>query len=242
MITSHPLRHLKVSGGDLPEILEWVGDVCRGDGGAYCVPLNLSKYVKAKSDPKLREAILGADLVIADGVPITWLARRLGYSDVARVTGIGLAEAVLGASRERGWKVFLFGASSQYLEGALANIETKFSHPLIAGWRDGYFSEADVPGIVGQINVSGADILLLALGMPQKEYFIADHRHELRTKFCLPVGGAVDIWAGSKTRTPPFIQSVGLEWLYRSWYDRSRAQLILKHGLAFLRDLLRPRA
>jgi exopolysaccharide biosynthesis WecB/TagA/CpsF family protein len=76
------------------------------------------------------------------------------------------------------------------------------------------------------------------MGMPQKEYFIQDHFLEINSSFWLPVGGAFDIWAQTKRRADPLIQKLGLEWLQRSLYDRSKAINIMKYGFEFLKDFL----
>ncbi len=243
MVQEVPLGHVKVSTGGLDalvsQVVEWIA--AGGTARRACIPLNLSKYVMSKDDSKLRSAIGEADLVIADGVPIVWLARRLGHRRVHRITGIAFAEALLTRARAEGWRIFLLGARRQNLERAVVRIAERFDNPPIAGTRDGYFVEQEVPGIIAEINALRPDILLLGLGLPQKEYFVADHLAALDVRFTLAVGGAFDIWAGAKKRAPALVTRMGLEWAWRSLYDTSRAGLIARHGLRFLHDLALPR-
>ncbi|MBI5848241.1 MAG: WecB/TagA/CpsF family glycosyltransferase [Nitrospirae bacterium] len=203
-----------------------------------CIPLNLTKYVFAKKDPQLRDAVNSSDLIIADGVPIVWLSRRLGYDSVQRVTGIDLAEALMTRSKAEGWRLFVFGASPMNLKKAVDNFQMRFAGLQIVGTRHGYFKAEETPQIVKQINQARPDILFLGLGMPQKEYFIHRYQKDLNVGFCLTIGGAIDVWAGVKQRTPKAIQKVGLEWLYRSIYDKSKALNILKYGFIFLKDMV----
>ena len=109
-------------------------------------------------------------------------------------------------------------------------INCRKQHPKIkiAGSRDGYFKKDEEDSIVREIASASPDILLVALGLPQKEYFIDDHGSSLNSSVILPVGGAFDIYAGVKKRAPFWVQKLGIEWLWRSIYDRSRAGLIFK--------------
>lgn len=238
MTANLSLGHLKITPGGLPDFVSFVDEAIRKQRKEYSIPLNLTKYVVSKTDGKLRKAINSAGLVIADGVPIRWLSRRLGYDGVRRVSGIELAEALLKQSRSRGWRFFLLGATPANLERAIIYMGEEFDEPLIVGSHHGYFKPREVDRLLDTINAVAPDILLLGLGMPQKEYFIDDHLHRMNAHFCLPVGGAFDIWAQTKKRSHAMIQNLGLEWLQRSIYNRAKARNIIKHGLVFFKDYL----
>jgi len=241
MITNFPLGHLKISQGDLKSCVSRVESAVRNHQKTYCLPLNLTKYVVSKDDLKLRKVINSADIVIADGAPIYWFGRRLGYRGVRRISGIEMAEAILAGSKSHDWRVFLLGARPENLERAVGYARTAFSDPIIAGFHHGYFHPDEVDRIIDSINASRADILFLAMGMPQKEYFIADYYDRIDAVFWLPVGGAIDIWSQAKKRSNPLLTRLGLEWLQRSLYDRKKAKAVLKYGIDFAIDFLIPR-
>jgi len=238
MITNLPLGHLKISLENRQNFLAFVENCINEKRKSYCIPLNLTKYVMSKNDYKLRRVINSADLIISDGISMLWLSRRLGYRGIVRVPGIELAESIISLSREKNWKIYFFGATFENLALALEKIRRKFNEPIIVGSRHGYFKKKDINYIISSINKTNADILILGLGLPQKEYFIHDYYQEIKVRFCLPVGGAFDIWAEKKTRSPSLLQHAGLEWTYRSFFDGSRAYLVAKYGLRFLKDLL----
>lgn len=238
MIPGRRLLHVKVSSGGEDDFVAGIASCIAEKKKGYAIPLNLTKYVVSKRDDKLRETILAADVVNADGVSIVWLARRLGLRDVERSTGVELAERLVRESSASSWNVYVLGAAPEIVSRAVANLRDKYPGAGIVGFRDGYFKSEGLPGLLAEINRLKPDILLLGLGMPQKEYFIHDHMKQLDVRFCLPVGGAIDIWAGVKKRTPSWLQKIGLEWLYRSVYDMSRAGNIIRYGAIFLKDLL----
>lgn len=235
---NHGLGHLQITSGCQQELLDDIGQGIATRKKRYCMPLNLTKYVMSQSDMKLCEAICNADYVIADGVPIVWLSRRAQVKNVSRITGVDLAESLIQQAAMQGWKLFFLGASPQNLKAAIDRLTKRFGELQIVGQKDGYFEADEVAGIVDQISDCRPDILLLGLGLPQKEYFLHDHLSKLDVGLCLPVGGAFDIWAGAKKRTPKLLQKMGCEWLYRSFYDVSRARLILQNGLRFAKDFV----
>ena len=235
---SFPLFHLKITPGCLDDFLNYVQHCLEMDIKSYCIPLNLTKYEVSKIDPKLREVIHSADMVIADGIPISWLSHRLGHKEVFRVTGIELAESILLNSNKKNWKIFLLGSNEENLNAALFNLNKDFNNPRIVGTHNGYFGKSVLNDVLENICSLNPDILLLGMGMPQKEYFIHDYFQEVDATFWLPVGGAFDIWAHNKKRSPSVIQKIGFKWLHRSFYNKDKAINILKNGFSFAKDFL----
>jgi len=202
------------------------------------VPLNLTKYELSKRDEKLKRVIKSANIVVADGISLNWFSRRLGYKGVYHVTGIEFAEAILAQSTNHNWKIYLFGAHADKIEKALDYINKNFSGSNIVGAHDGYFNPSDLDKIIDNINSLEPDILFLGLGMPQKEYFIYDNFNRIEATFWLPVGGAFDIWAQVKKRSPAILQKIGLEWMQRSFYNKNKAKNVFNYGFSFLKDFL----
>jgi N-acetylglucosaminyldiphosphoundecaprenol N-acetyl-beta-D-mannosaminyltransferase len=84
-----------------------------------------------------------------------------------------------------------------------------------AGTHHGYFSVEETGAVVERINASGADILLVALGAPRQERFIADHRAALTPSVAMGVGGLFDFYSGRIPRAPLLLRRVRLEWTWR---------------------------
>jgi N-acetylglucosaminyldiphosphoundecaprenol N-acetyl-beta-D-mannosaminyltransferase len=68
--------------------------------------------------------------------------------------------------------------------------------------------------LVEQINRSGIRILFVGLGCPKQEIWMARHRGKVNAVM-LGVGAAFDFHAGVKPQAPPWMQGIGLEWLFR---------------------------
>jgi N-acetylglucosaminyldiphosphoundecaprenol N-acetyl-beta-D-mannosaminyltransferase len=58
-------------------------------------------------------------------------------------------------------------------------------------------------------------ILLVCMGMPRQEYWIQDNWERIHANAVLPMGAALDYWAGVIPTPPRWMGRMGLEWLCR---------------------------
>lgn len=184
------------------------------------VTLNPEIIVQAEASPPLREALQHADLSVADGVGITWAARRCGVTLPGRVPGVDLMLRLL----ERGGpelRVYFLGAKPGVAERAAKTAQARFG-TLIAGVQHGYFRRpGEVESVTQAVRESCAQLLLAGLGEGQ-ELFLHVHRHALGAPLMMGVGGALDVLAGEAKRTPAWTQQAGLEWAWRISADPKR--------------------
>lgn len=185
--------------------------------------------MNASKDEALADLIREADLVIPDGIGLVYASKFLGKPLNERVTGIDFADAALKKLSEQGKSAYFLGSKPDGGNGisvARMAAEKKMAeYPglVVSGARDGYFKEDEEEAIVEDINASGAELLLVALGSPKQEKFIYKHQHRLvNVKAAIGVGGSLDVWAGTLKRAPEFYQKHGLEWLYRLIQEPSR--------------------
>jgi len=192
--------------------------------------------VLASRDGRYRDAVNGADLVVPDTIGIVWASRVIGRPLPERVAGIDLVERVLAANEARGVRVFVLGATAGVAESAAQTLATRYRGVVIAGMHHGYF-DADHGDDVARLVLSArADLLLVALGFPNQEYWIREHLKFIGGAVCVGVGGALDVWAGRVARAPAAWRTLGLEWLYRLVRepDRFRRQLALPQFVALV--------
>ncbi len=195
-------------------------------GGHYVVTPNPEIVWLARTMPELRGALNGADLVIPDGIGVIYAAKILGTPLVERVPGIELTEHLLAVCAEKGLPVYLLGAKPGVAERAGEKLQEKYPGLRIAGCGDGYFRE-DAPVLV-RLRDSGARIILVCLGFPRQELWMADHRNEVGQALMLGVGGSMDVFAGDVKRAPEAWCKAGLEWLYRLLSQPSRIKRMIK--------------
>lgn len=175
--------------------------------------INAGKVVQMEDDPGLRDSIAKADIVNADGAGVVWGCRLVGVDVPQRVTGIDLMGALLEVARDKRWPVYLLGARPEVVARAAEVLAEKYAPLQIAGFADGYFSDA--AAAADAVKGSAARIVFLGFSSPQKERFVDEQRERLGPVLAFGVGGAFDIIAGETTRAPLWMQEAGLEWLYR---------------------------
>lgn len=194
---------------------------------AFCVAINPEKVQQAQRAPAFGALLDSADMRICDGIGTALAIRLLHKQRLPRVTGVSLFLDLLGAASQRGWPVFLLGASPEVNEAAVKILKEKHPDLSIAGRRDGYFSDSDE--VVRQVNESGAQLLFVALGSPKQEQWISENLPRLEVHLCMGVGGSLDVVSGKVVWAPRIFRKTGTEWLYRllSQPRRWRRQLVL---------------
>lgn len=205
------------------ETLDRIKHVIQQNGHVHHTVVNAGKIVAMHENPELRESVVNADIINADGQAVVWSARLLGQPLKERVAGIDLMHNLISMSYENGFKIFFFGAKEEVLKAMLEKISTTYSPDVIAGHRNGYFKKEEEAGIARSIADSGANILFVAITSPLKENFLYQNREVLKkVNFIMGVGGSFDVAAGLVKRAPRWMQVAGLEWLYRVYQEPKR--------------------
>ena len=194
--------------------------------GRYVATPNPEIVMLAKEDAALREALAGADMVLPDGAGIVKGAAILGRPMKEKVPGIDFACGVMARLAERGGSVYLFGAKPGVAEAAAETLRTKFPGLVISGTSDGYFSD-DGP-IIEKIKDAAPDFLLVCLGAPKQELWMAKMSGKLLVGLMVGLGGSLDVFAGAVKRAPEAWQKLDLEWLYRLLKEPRRIGRMMK--------------
>ena len=194
--------------------------------GRYVVTPNPEIVMLAKENPALKEALAGADIVLPDGAGIVKGAAILGRPMKEKVPGIDFACGVMARLAERGGSVYLFGAKPGVAEAAAETLRTKFPGLVISGTSDGYFSD-DGP-IREKIKDAAPDFLLVCLGAPKQELWMAKMSGKLLVGLMVGLGGSLDVFAGTVKRAPEAWQKLDLEWLYRLLKEPRRIGRMMK--------------
>ena len=181
----------------------------------HIVTADASMVVTARHDPALRAIIEAADLVTPDGFGILWASRQMRTPVPHKVSGVDLVGELCRLSPAKGYRIFFFGAGPGVAEEAAVKMRVLYPGTQIVGTRDGFFTPAQEPEVVAQIQATRPDIVLVALGIPKQEKWIARYKDILGAAVLVGVGGSFDVFSGRVRRAPPFMQQHGFEWLYR---------------------------
>lgn len=178
---------------------------------------NAHLTVTAHDSRGLLETLRKGDLNATDGMPLVWMARRLGtFGD--RVAGPDLMRAVMDRGRPAAATHYLYGGGPGVAAALQRRLESELPGLRIVGASFPPFRplalaelDADLQGI----QATGPDFVWVGLGAPKQEYWVEEARGRLQVAGILAVGAAFDFHSGLKRRAPRWMQRSGTEWLFR---------------------------
>ena len=216
---AHPPAPINVMGVSISpfesydQALESIERTIKSGRKSFWVAINPQKCYRAWHDRELMDILGQADVGICDGVGMSVASKILHGQSIQRCTGCDLFFQLLSLASQKGWGVYLLGASPESNAGACAKLREKYPGLRIVGRQDGYFK--DSRAVVKRINASKAKLLFVAMGSPKQEYWIWRHREAINAAFCMGVGGSFDVASGRLKRAPKIVQKMGTEFLFQ---------------------------
>ncbi len=203
-----------------------VDQMINAPGTHYVVTPNSDIIVKMQNDSELKDICDNADLILTDGQIVVNISKRTGHPIKERVCMTDFVWDVCDLADEKGYKIFLFGGKENVLEKATQNIKVKYPKINIVDSYSPPFgfenNDKQLDAAVKRIKESKADILVVFLGCPKQEKFIAKNKDKYQVPISFTMGGCVDFIAGGVNRAPLWMQKVGLEWFYRFLQEPKR--------------------
>lgn len=162
-----------------------------------------------------RAALARADFLLPDGIGVELAAKMRGHQLTANLNGTDFVPLLLRRAATQGLSVFLLGGAPGVAKGAAVKLAHSIPGLRIAGTRDGFDQALNEAACVSAINESGADIVLVAMGVPKQELWIDRNGKQLDAKLVIGVGALFDFLAGNVSRAPAAIRRAKLEWVWR---------------------------
>jgi exopolysaccharide biosynthesis WecB/TagA/CpsF family protein len=183
--------------------------------------LNAHNANIASTDPEFARA-LDDFLILPDGLGVDIAAKLLyGAPFPANLNGTDFIPAFL-AGCKRPLTVALLGATRANAEAASKRLGLLSPQHRFVVVHDGYFKPAQEPEIVERIATLRPDILLVAMGVPRQELWIARHITQRHCILPIAVGALLDFMSGAVPRAPLWMRRLRLEWVFRLMIEPSR--------------------
>jgi N-acetylglucosaminyldiphosphoundecaprenol N-acetyl-beta-D-mannosaminyltransferase len=218
------------------------GSLSRGRGG-WLVTANLDFLRRHVRDDEARRLYAGADLSVADGMPLLWAARVQGDRLPERVAGSDLVWLIAERAAREGRTLYLLGGEPGANAQAAVVLRGRWPALVICGLSS---PKIDSPPTAEQVaalqaDVLGArpDFLLVGMGSPKQEQIIQALRPLSPKTWMMGVGVSFSFVAGTVSRAPRWMQHSGLEWLWRMVQEPRRlVRRYLIDDVPFLVELL----
>jgi len=190
----------------------------------YSTSANGQVIVMCSEDQQIREEFLEADQILADGMPMVWLARlkhKLPTNE--RVATTDLFHDVAERAEATGATFYILGSDEPTNAEAVRQIEAKYPNLNVVGRRNGYFSLDEEAGIITEINGLAPDFLWVGMGVPKEQAFVSRNIGQFTNVGVIKTsGGLFDFLSLKRSRAPKWMQTLGLEWLYRALLEPRR--------------------
>ncbi|MGY4458013.1 WecB/TagA/CpsF family glycosyltransferase [Bradyrhizobium sp. LB13.1] len=185
----------------------------------------------ALRQPELCNLHQTADLVVADGAPLVWVAKMKGHGDeIGRVPGADLVDEVCKFSLSSGQSHFFYGGKPGVAQRMADILTRRYPGLRVAGIITPPMLDIG-PNFdllkscredIDEIRVSNADVIWVGISSPKQEYWIAKATAIIDRGVLIGVGAAFDFHSGAVKRAPAWMRNHGLEWLHRLMSDPRR--------------------
>lgn len=213
-----------ISIGSFADHLDTIIAMAQARRSAYVCCVNAHMTVEAYKDQAFARIVNEADLATADGMPILRSVQWFHRIRQERVAGNDLLPVLLARAVEGGLSVFLFGGQPATLSAIKVRATKELPGLRIVGSIAPPFraaSELEMDAFAEQINASGAHLVMVSLGCPKQEKWMAAMRGKINAVM-LGLGGAFLLYIGADSRAPRWMRDLSLEWAYRLWLEPGR--------------------
>lgn len=205
---------------------------------SFFITANLNYAMLTDADGRLKRLNDRAAFLLADGMPLVWWSRLGPRRLPERVAGSDLIYGMCERAARHGRRVYLLGAGEGVAAAAGAALEQRYPGLQVVGTECPPFrplTETEERDQLARIRAAAPHILFVAFGQPKGEYWLAEHLGDLGVPVGVQVGASLDFVAGRVRRSPKWMQTTGLEWVYRMAQEPRR---LVGRYLANVRFLL----
>jgi N-acetylglucosaminyldiphosphoundecaprenol N-acetyl-beta-D-mannosaminyltransferase len=209
---------LKLSLYPRKEALNVIYDSNDGDAPRDVHFLNSYTVYLCQKDKNYEELVNSSWINLLDGKPLSWATKKIfGFRAAEQVRGPELFKSALLDQNNLHLSHYFIGGTNRVKDGLLGFIARSNPSLKVAGFECPPFRELTSNELKKRddaITNSGAAVVWVGLGTPKQD-IEARRIAESTGKIVFAVGAAFDFLSGAKPEAPRFVQSLGLEWLFR---------------------------
>lgn len=183
----------------------------------YVCVCNTHSLVTGYNDSSFKKVLETAGLRVADGMPLVFALKKLGFKNQERVDGPNLMLSLCQKASQKKYRILLYGGKEENLKRLEEVLINKYPGIDIVDRISPPFRELNTKekgDILKKINIINPDITFVSLGCPKQEKWMYMNKDKV-PGVMLGVGAAFEFILGDIKRPPLFFQKIGLEWLFR---------------------------
>ena len=192
--------------------------------GSYVCFANVHMVMEAFRNPGFQRIVNEAELVAADGKPLSVYLRMAEGMKQERICGMDIFPDLLKRAAQCGESVYFYGTTPDLLTRIIEKARKQFPDLKIAGSFSPPFRQLSLEekaAVVEMINNANPDLVFVSLGCPKQEMWMAENKGKVRACL-LGLGQAFRVYSGEEKRLPGWMRELALEWAYRLWLEPRR--------------------
>jgi N-acetylglucosaminyldiphosphoundecaprenol N-acetyl-beta-D-mannosaminyltransferase len=198
----------------LPEHLakELLFDFLNSAGQHQIATVNPEFILEAQKNKNFKNTLNETSLSTIDGTGIVWALQLAGHkvSLADRITGVRLTQMLIQIAEIKEHRILFCIRPDGLTSPEKISTFLKTKYPKLK------FQISNSSEALFQAQTWQPAILLVALGAPVQEQWIADNLNSMPSvKIAVGIGGALDFLSGTFKKAPKIFSSFGLEWLWR---------------------------
>lgn len=220
----HKILSSAISIGSYQDFLNAIFSLTDTGESAYVVFANVHMLMEAHRDLYFNNIVNEANLAAPDGKPLSIFLKLADHITQERICGMDVLPDLIRQAERLGKSVYFYGNTVEVLENILNRINSEHPSLNVAGYYSPPFRELSAPEkktIIENINKAQPDLLLVSLGCPKQEKWMAEHRGKIKSCM-LGLGQAFNTYAGKENRPPRWMRRFALEWTYRLYLEPRR--------------------
>lgn len=210
-----------VSLGKFGNFVNGIIELAKKKESSYVCFANVDMCIETYRCSELANILNNSDITIPDDKPVVKALNWLYNFHQEKVSRLELIHELLKSAEKEGLKVFFYGYTDYMLEKL--DDYCFYNYPKLA--LAGSFSphnqtlsyEEEIADI-DRINNSEANIVLVSMGCPSQERWMAGMKGKIDAVM-IGVGGAFSMLVGEEKQAPIWMQQNGLEWFFRLIQD-----------------------
>lgn len=203
---------------------------------------NLNFLINAQRDESFRDSVLRSDLSLADGVSLLAVARLMGVRLPGRVSGADLFLELCASKEHPPLRVFFLGGPKGAAKLACERVNAQPQGVVGVGHHEGGFGDVESlsnQALIDAINETKPDFVVVSFGAQKGQAWIMRNHHRLTAPVISHLGAVVNFTAGTVKRAPRWMQTSGLEWLWRATTEAGLFDRYWRDGRALLSILVK---
>jgi N-acetylglucosaminyldiphosphoundecaprenol N-acetyl-beta-D-mannosaminyltransferase len=213
----------RVSVASYSNMLEAIMKLTTEKQSSYVCVSNVHMVIEAYMDKNFLKIMNNADITTPDGMPLAKAINLLYGLNQDRVAGMDLMPDMMKECNLQNRSIFLYGSTLEVLEKIIAKVKIEYPNLRLDSYSPPFreLSPDEEKNIVEKINSGSYDFVFVALGCPKQEKWMNEHKDKIQSCM-IGLGGAFEVFAGTKDRAPQWMQDYSLEWIYRLVQDPKR--------------------